>query len=84
MAFAALFLELMLIRWAPAAIRLVAYYANLMLISSFLGLGLIMGIVGDEERMEAATISDTVNVASSKNAFTMGVIGVSICCTPNI
>ncbi len=38
--FIALFLELMLIRWAPSVVRLVAYYANLMLISSFLGLGL--------------------------------------------
>lgn len=38
--FAALFLELMLIRWVPCAIRFVAYYANLLLISSFLGLGL--------------------------------------------
>jgi len=37
--FAALFLELMVIRWVPAAIRFVAYYSNLMLISSFLGLG---------------------------------------------
>src|SRR5262245_2719957 len=40
LSFAALFLELMLIRWVPAVVRLVAYYANLMLISSFLGLGL--------------------------------------------
>lgn len=38
--FAALFLELMVIRWVPSEIRLVAYYANLMLVSSFLGLGL--------------------------------------------
>lgn len=30
----------MVIRWVPASVRLVAYYANLMLISSFLGLGL--------------------------------------------
>src|SRR2546430_1643816 len=30
----------MLIRWVPAVVRLVAYYANLMLISSFLGLGI--------------------------------------------
>ena len=36
----ALFLELMLIRWVPAVVKIVAYYANLMLISSFLGLGL--------------------------------------------
>ncbi len=40
LSFASLFLELMLIRWVPAVVRLVAYYANLMLISSFLGLGL--------------------------------------------
>jgi len=30
----------MVIRWVPGSIRLVAYYANLMLISSFLGIGL--------------------------------------------
>src|SRR6185295_1676921 len=35
----ALFLELTVIRWAPSAAPIVAYYANLMLISSFLGLG---------------------------------------------
>jgi hypothetical protein len=29
----------MIIRWVPANIRLIAYYANLMLISSFLGIG---------------------------------------------
>jgi Spermine/spermidine synthase domain len=39
LSFLALFLELTVIRWAPAVVRLVAYYANLMLISSFLGLG---------------------------------------------
>lgn len=39
LSFVALFFELMVIRWAPAVVRLVAYYANLMLISSFLGLG---------------------------------------------
>ncbi len=31
---------MMLIRWVPSVCRLVAYYANLMLISSFLGLGI--------------------------------------------
>ena len=40
LSFLALFLELMVIRWAPAVVRLIAYYANLILISSFLGLGL--------------------------------------------
>jgi hypothetical protein len=40
LSFLALFLELMMIRWVPSVVHLVAYYANLMLISSFLGLGL--------------------------------------------
>ena len=40
LSFAALFLELMVIRWVPSVVRLVAYYANLMLLSSFLGLGI--------------------------------------------
>ncbi|MCH2172703.1 hypothetical protein MK489_18150 [Myxococcota bacterium] len=40
LSFVTLFLELMIIRWVPAGVRLVAYYANLMLISSFLGIGL--------------------------------------------
>src|SRR5687767_10578812 len=40
LSFAALFLELMLIRWVPAVVRLVAYYGNLLLISSFVGLGI--------------------------------------------
>jgi len=45
LSFLALFLELMVIRWAPAVVRLIAYYANLMLISSFLGLG-VGAIIG--------------------------------------
>lgn len=40
LSFAALFLELMMIRWVPAVVRLVAYYGNLLLISSFVGLGI--------------------------------------------
>jgi len=40
LSFTALFLELMVIRWAPSELRLIAYYANLLLVSSFLGLGL--------------------------------------------
>lgn len=40
LSFIALFLELMVIRWVPSEVRLVAYYANLMLLSSFLGLGI--------------------------------------------
>ena len=40
LSFTALFLEMMVIRWVPSVVHLVAYYANLMLLSSFLGLGL--------------------------------------------
>ena len=46
--FITLFLELMIIRWVPANIRLIAYYANLMLISSFLGIGLGLLVKGKE------------------------------------
>ena len=49
LSFLALFLELMVIRWAPAVVRLIAYYANLMLISSFLGLG-VGAIVGTKRK----------------------------------
>ena len=37
--FLSLFLELLMIRWVPSHVRVIAYYSNLMLISSFLGLG---------------------------------------------
>jgi hypothetical protein len=40
LSFGALFLELMLIRWVPSVVLMAAYYANLLLVSSFLGLGL--------------------------------------------
>jgi Spermine/spermidine synthase domain len=39
LSFAALFLEMMVIRWVPSVVKLIAFYANLMLLSSFLGLG---------------------------------------------
>ena len=39
LSFTSLFLEMMVIRWVPSVVHLVAYYANLMLLSSFLGLG---------------------------------------------
>jgi hypothetical protein len=38
--FLALYFEVMLIRWIPSSIQLVAYFTNIILISSFLGLGL--------------------------------------------
>ena len=49
LSFLALFLELMMIRWAPAVVRLIAYYANLVLISSFLGLG-VGAILGKKRK----------------------------------
>jgi hypothetical protein len=49
LSFFALFLELMVIRWSPAVVRLIAYYANLMLISSFLGLG-VGAILGKKRK----------------------------------
>jgi len=39
LSFTALFLEMMVIRWVPSVVSLIAFYANLMLLSSFLGLG---------------------------------------------
>lgn len=49
LSFLALFLELMVIRWAPAVVRMIAYYANLILISSFLGLG-VGAILGKKRK----------------------------------
>jgi hypothetical protein len=49
--FMALFLELMMIRWTPAVVDFVAYYSNLMLISSFLGLGLGAMLAGRKYRL---------------------------------
>lgn len=39
LSFTALFLEMMVIRWVPSIVKLIAFYASLMLLSSFLGLG---------------------------------------------
>ena len=51
LSFTALFLELMVIRWVPSVVRLVAYYANLMLLSSFLGLGIGAMLAGRKWRL---------------------------------
>jgi len=37
--FAALLLELALIRWLPERVRVIAYFPNMVLIAAFLGLG---------------------------------------------
>ena len=48
----ALFAELVLIRWLPSAIHAVAFFANLVLIASFLGLG-----IGMANRIDVPTAS---------------------------
>ena len=50
LSFTALFLELMVIRWVPSVVHLIAFYANLMLLSSFLGLG-VGAVVGEAKRL---------------------------------
>lgn len=42
--FAILVLELALIRWLGTQIRIAAYFANLVLVSAFLGMGLGVGL----------------------------------------
>ncbi len=49
LSFTALFLELMVIRWVPSVVHLIAFYANLMLLSSFLGLG-VGAVAGKAKR----------------------------------
>lgn len=41
----------MVIRWAPSELRLIAYYANLLLVSSFLGLGLGAMLIARDWRL---------------------------------
>ena len=38
--FLVLFLEIALIRWMPAYVRLLAYFSNFILLATFLGIGL--------------------------------------------
>ena len=76
LSFLSLFLELMVIRWVPGSIRLVAYYANLMLISSFLGIGL--GAMLAERRANlvrwfpSLVAADVLFLALSRNVLLPG------------
>jgi predicted membrane-bound spermidine synthase len=76
LSFLSLFLELMVIRWVPGSIRLVAYYANLMLISSFLGIGL--GAMLAERRVNlirwfpSLLAADVLFLALSRNVLLPG------------
>src|SRR3954470_12105200 len=51
LSFTALFLEMMVIRWVPSVVKLIAFYANLMLLSSFLGLGIGAMVTGPRWRL---------------------------------
>lgn len=76
LSFLSLFLELMVIRWVPGSIRLVAYYVNLVLISSFLGIGL--GAMLAERRANlvrwfpALLAADVMFLALSRNVLLPG------------
>src|SRR5947207_4420236 len=49
--FLVLFLEIALIRWMPAYIRLLAYFSNFILLASFLGCGLGCMLVRTRRRL---------------------------------
>jgi len=65
--FVVLFLEVALIRWLPAQIRLLAYFSNFVLLASFLGIGLgclLAGIRADLFRLFPALASIVVGAVS--------------------
>jgi predicted membrane-bound spermidine synthase len=76
LSFLALFLELTIIRWVPGSVRLVSYYANLMLISSFLGLGLGAMLVERRRNLvrwfPALLAADVVFLAVSRHVLLPG------------
>jgi SAM-dependent methyltransferase len=49
--FLVLFLEVALIRWMPAYIRLLAYFSNFILLASFLGIGVGCLLAGSRRRL---------------------------------
>jgi SAM-dependent methyltransferase len=51
--FLVLFLEIALIRWMPAQIRLLAFFSNFILLASFLGIGLGCLLAGSRRRLFA-------------------------------
>jgi SAM-dependent methyltransferase len=68
-AFTALFLELALIRFEPAYVRVVGYYTNLVLIASFLGLGLGFLMSGSKRRLEGLLLPLVLLVAVAVQFF---------------
>jgi SAM-dependent methyltransferase len=75
-AFTALFLELALIRFEPAYVRVVGYYTNLILIASFLGLGIGFLLSGSRRRLEGFLLPLVLLVAVAV-AFFHGVVVVN-------
>src|SRR5919109_1967250 len=49
--FLVLFLEVALIRWMPAYVRLLAYFSNFILLASFLGIGVGCLLAGSRRRL---------------------------------
>ncbi len=68
-AFTALFLELALIRFEPAYVRVVGYYTNLVLIASFLGLGVGFLLSGSKRRLEGFLLPLVLLVAVAVQFF---------------
>jgi len=68
-AFTALFLELALIRFEPAYVRVVGYYTNLVLIASFLGLGVGFLVSGSKRRLEGLLLPLVLVVAVAVQFF---------------
>ena len=60
--FLVLFLEIALIRWMPAYIRLLSYFSNFILLASFLGIGLGCLLVGAALQLE--DVGSFIRVAS--------------------
>jgi len=67
--FAALALEMALIRWLPAHIRVVSYFPNLVLIAAFLGLGL-----GALTRLRWTVLGGVVMLGATLATLAMGQI----------
>ena len=68
-AFTALFLELALIRFEPAFVRVVGYYTNLVLIASFLGLGIGFLLSGSRRRLDGLLLPGILVVVLAVRFF---------------
>ncbi len=69
--FLALFLELALIRWVPGCLKVIGYYTNLVLISSFLGLGLGCAAEPDDSSAQSLTRSLSFRLFISLSLYSL-------------